>query len=349
MNAALHSTRELKPAQFRPRIGLAMQDANLRDALFSKRLRARLESIGDCDFSQVIQDFSAVPDSVLAELDVLLTGWFSPRIDAAALARMPRLRLIAHAGGSLKGHVMPECWDKGITATTAAEANALPVAEFTLALVLLAGKSAVTASRLYCQRQAKIDREAEFPDGGNYDRAVGIVGASTIGRLVLERLQPFDFDVALYDPTISEGEARRLGARQVDLDELMAWSDIVSLHAPVLPDTAGMIGARQLAAMKDGSTLINTARGELIDQAALTRELASGRIKAYLDVTNPEPLPAGDPLYALPNVLLTPHIAGSMGTELHRLTAYALEEVERYAAGLPPKFPVGLSDLARMA
>lgn len=349
MNAALHSKGQLKPAKFRPRIGLAMQDAALRDALFSKRLRSRLEAIGDCDFSHVIQDFSTVPDNVLAELDVLITGWFSPRIDATVLDRMPRLRLIAHAGGSIKGHVLPECWDRGITATTAAEANALPVAEFTLALVLLAGKSAITASRLYCQRQIKIDREAEFPDCGNYERAVGIVGASTIGRLVLERLQPFDFEIALYDPTISTSEARQLGARPVDLDELMACSDIVSLHAPVLPETVHMIGTKQLAAMRDGSTLINTARGELVDQTALTKELEAGRITAYLDVTSPEPLPAGDRLFTLPNVLLTPHIAGSMGTELHRMTAYALEEVERYAAGLPPKFPVGLSDLARMA
>ncbi|BCW48166.1 hydroxyacid dehydrogenase [Arthrobacter sp. StoSoilB13] len=350
MSAALHSNAQQKgQALFRPRIGLAMQDAELRDALFSKRLQSRLETIGDCDFSNVIQDFSAVPDSVLDGIDVLLTGWFSPRIDADVLARMPRLHLISHAGGSVKGHVLPECWERGITVTTAAEANAIPVAEFTLGMILLAGKSAVTASRLYTQRQTKIDREAEFPSCGNYERAVGIVGASTIGRLVLERLQPFDFDVFLYDPTITDAEARRLGARPVSLNELMESSDIVSLHAPVLPETIGMIGAKQLAAMKDGSTLLNTARGELVDQAALTRELQAGRINAYLDVTHPEPLPAGDPLFALPNVWLTPHIAGSMGTELHRLTAYALDEVERYAAGLSPKFPVGLSDLARMA
>jgi phosphoglycerate dehydrogenase-like enzyme len=110
-----------------------------------------------------------------------------------------------------------------------------------------------------------------------------------------------------------------------------------------------MIGAAQLAAMKDGATLINTARGDLVDHTALIRELFTGRLNAYLDVTTPEPLPAGHPLFTLPNVLLTPHIAGSMGTELHRLAAYALDEVERYAAGAPPRFPVRLSDLVRMA
>jgi phosphoglycerate dehydrogenase-like enzyme len=223
------------------------------------------------------------------------------------------------------------------------------VAEFTLGLILLAGKSAITASHLYRQRQTKIDREQEFPDTGNYERAIGIVGASTIGRLVLERLRPFDFDVTVYDPTISDAEALRLGARRVSLDELMSCSDIVSLHAPVLPETLHMIGPARLAAMKDGSTLINTARGELVDQKALVAELEAGRLNAFLDVTSPEPLPAGHPLFTLPNVLLTPHIAGSMGTELHRLAAYAVDEIERYAAAAPQRFPVSLNDLVRMA
>lgn len=349
MNAALHSTAVPKTPRFRPKVALAMQDSDLRDALFSKRLRSRLESICDCDFSSVIQDFETTPDEALEDVDVLLTGWFSPRIDTTVLARMPRLRLIAHAGGSVKGHVMPECWERGVTVTTAAEANALPVAEFTLGLILLAGKSTIAANHLYTQRQTKIDRELEFPDTGNYERAIGIVGASTIGRLVLERLRPFDFDVTVYDPTISDAEALRLGARRVSLDELMSCSDIVSLHAPVLPETVNMIGPAQLAALKDGSTLINTARGELVDHNALIGELESGRLNAFLDVTSPEPLPAGHPLYTLPNVLLTPHIAGSMGTELHRLAAYAIDEIERYAAAAPQRFPVGLSDLMRMA
>jgi phosphoglycerate dehydrogenase-like enzyme len=349
LNAALHSTAVPKTPRFRPKVALAMQDADLRDALFSKRLRSRLESICDCDFSLVIQDFNATPDEAISDVDVLLTGWFSPAVDATVLARMPRLRLIAHAGGSVKGHVLPECWKRGITVTTAAEANALPVAEYTLGLILLAGKATIAASHLYTQRQTKIDRELEFPDTGNYERAIGIIGASTIGRLVLERLRPFDFDVTVYDPTISDAEALRLGARRVSLDELMSCSDIVSLHAPALPETFNMIGPAQLAAMKDGSTLINTARGELVDHNALIGELESGRLNAFLDVTSPEPLPAGHPLYTLPNVLLTPHIAGSMGTELHRLAAYAIDEIERYAAAAPQRFPVGLADLARMA
>ncbi|MET1006197.1 MAG: NAD(P)-dependent oxidoreductase, partial [Propionibacteriaceae bacterium] len=137
--------------------------------------------------------------------------------------------------------------------------------------------------------------------------------------------------------------------RLVELDELMAVSDVVSLHAPVLPSTLGMIGAAQLARMKDGATFVNTARGRLVDHSALRAELTNGRISAVLDVTDPEPLPADDPMFSLPNVQLTPHIAGSMGTELYRMTALALDEIEHFAAEQPPRYPVTRADLDRMA
>ncbi len=248
----------------------------------------------------------------------------------------------------MKGHVDPACWDAGIRVTTAAAANAVPVAEFALAQILLAGKDTLSASHLYTSREGKVDR-TEHREVGNYERTIGIISASTIGRLVIERLRTFDFEIVLYDPTVSSEEAARLGARSVGLAELMATSDVVSLHAPVLPQTVGMVDAPQLALMRDGSTFINTARGKLVDHAALRHELVSGRINAVLDVTDPEPLEPGDPLFHLPNVLLTPHIAGSMGTELHRMTAYALDEIERFGQDVPLRYQVRKVDLARMA
>jgi phosphoglycerate dehydrogenase-like enzyme len=129
----------------------------------------------------------------------------------------------------------------------------------------------------------------------------------------------------------------------------MAQSRIVSLHAPLLPDTIGMIGRAQLAAMPDGAVFINTARGALVDHDALRDEVLQERISAVLDVTDPEPLLTPDPLYGLPNVTLTPHIAGSMGNELARLGAAAVTEIERFAAGQPQLFPVRADDLGRLA
>jgi phosphoglycerate dehydrogenase-like enzyme len=155
--------------------------------------------------------------------------------------------------------------------------------------------------------------------------------------------------VLLADPTVSDQEALLLGVQLVGLDDLMAGSSVVSLHAPVLPSTIGMIPARQLAAMKDGSTFINTARGALVDHDALRREAATGRISLVLDVTSPELLPSGDPLYSMPNVILTPHIAGSMGNELTLLGDLAVSEIERFAAGQPNKDVVTRHALDLMA
>jgi phosphoglycerate dehydrogenase-like enzyme len=329
----------------RPRVALAMRDEALRDALFSGRLRDRLDAVADCDFAAVVTDFARSPVD-LPPVEVLLTGWGCPRIDATALDQMPALRLVAHAAGTVKGHVDPVCWERRIVVTTAATANAVPVAEFTVAQIVLANKGVAAAASAYRRDRA---RPLPSPLVGNYERTVGIIGASTIGRLVLERLKSYDLDVVVSDPTIGPAEAVRLGARLVALDELMAVSDVVSLHAPVLPSTIGMIGAAQLARMRDGATFVNTARGVLVDHDALRAELVSGRISAVLDVTDPEPLAPEDVLFELPNVQLTPHVAGSLGTELRRMTALAIEEVERFAAGRPPGHPVSREDLERMA
>jgi phosphoglycerate dehydrogenase-like enzyme len=329
----------------RPRVALAMRDEALRDALFNGRLRDRLNAVADCDFAAVVTDFSRSPVD-LGSVEVLLTGWGCPRIDAAALDRLPALRLVAHAAGTVKGHVDPVCWERRIMVTTAATANAVPVAEFTVAQIILANKAVAAAAHAYRRDRA---RPAPGLLVGNYERTVGVIGASTTGRLVIQRLGSYDLDVVVSDPTISPSDAAQLGARLVPLDELMTISDVVSLHAPVLPSTVGMIGSAQLARMRDGATFINTARGVLVDHHALRAELVSGRISAVLDVTDPEPLEPDDVLFELPNVQLTPHVAGSLGTELRRMTALAVEEIERFAHGRPPRHAVHREDLERMA
>ena len=174
-------------------------------------------------------------------------------------------------------------------------------------------------------------------------------GLRVVGFRVIELLRPFDLRVLLYDPFVTAAEAARLGVEPVGLDELCARADVVSVHAPQLPETHHMISARELSLMRTGSTLINTARGSLIDEAALLREVVPGRLHAVLDVTDPELPPADSPLYELPNVLLTPHVAGSLGNELHRMTDHSLDELERYARGRPFADPVHPAALNRSA
>jgi phosphoglycerate dehydrogenase-like enzyme len=246
-----------------------------------------------------------------------------------------------HTAGSVKGHVTEACWQRGLQVTSAAAANAVPVAEYTLAAVLFANKRVLPARDGYRRiRDGGADWQTRLADAGNYRRRVGILGASRVGRQVIGLLRPFDLEVLVSDPFLDPDEAAALGARPVPLPELFRDSDVVSVHAPSLHSTDGLVSRALLAAMPDGATLVNTARGSLIDQQALEQELVAGRLNAVLDVTSPEPLPAASPLYDLPNVLLTPHIAGSMGNELRRMADFALDELERWTKGIPFLDPI---------
>ncbi|MDI3405322.1 hydroxyacid dehydrogenase [Streptomyces cavernicola] len=324
-----------------------------RDAVFGAAALRRLTEVARVEPALLVTDFTSqhtLLERELAEAEMLLTGWGCPPLDRAALRRLPRLKAVVHAAGSVKGHVTEECWRRGIAVTTAAAANALPVAEYTLAAILFANKRVLAGAHAYRAARGRVNLIERFPDVGNYRRTVGLVGASRIGRRVIELLAPFDVRVLLHDPYVGAGEAAALGVELVDdLDALALRSDIVSLHAPQLPSTRHLFDAKRLALMPDGATLINTARGSLVDTAALTAELRTGRLHAVLDHTEPEVLPADSPLFDLPNVLLTPHLAGSIGGELHRLADSAIDELARYARGLPFLHAVDPQTLSRSA
>lgn len=320
-------------------------------AVFDERHRARLAACADLLHDGRPLRSAADAAVVLPSADVVVTGWGAVPLDDELLAVAPDVQLVAHAAGSVKGLVGPAGWDRGITVTSAADENARPVAEYTLAAVLLAGKRAFTARDAY-RASGKWPSVAEgLPVPGNRGKVLGVIGASRVGRAVLElvRRGGFELEAWVADPYLDEAGAAELGARLVDLDELVAGADVVSLHAPLLPETTGLIDARRLALLKDGAVFVNTARGAIVDGDALVAELATGRISAVIDTTDPEPLPAGHPLLGLDHAFVTPHLAGSTGTELGRLADAAIGEVERFAAGLPPRSPVTATDLPRIA
>ncbi|MGE9363044.1 hydroxyacid dehydrogenase [Isoptericola nanjingensis] len=326
----------------RLRAAFAVRHPDLVPELFDDAAVARLRSVADVAEGVLTPDALArggdpgqgPAGGALADVDVLLTGWGAPRLDDALLRRAPRLRAVVHAAGSVKPLVTPALWARGVRVSSAAAANARPVAEYTLATVLLAGKRVLEAADAFASHR-RFDGWS-LPDPlGNHGLTVGVVGASRIGRQVMRLLAPFDVDVLLHDPWVDADAARALGATAVSLDDLARASDVVTVHAPDLPETYRMIGAPQLALMPDAATLVNTARGRLVDTAALTREVLSGRLRAVLDVTDPEPLPADHPLWDAAGALLTPHVAGSLGNELRRLGDLAVGEVERLAAGAP--------------
>jgi phosphoglycerate dehydrogenase-like enzyme len=275
-----------------------------------------------CEEFEVYENESAEqmkPDEVLkhvATSDAILTGWGSPSFTTEILEAAPNLRIIAHTAGSVKQFFTPELVrdvliPRGITVFSGNDGLAINVAEATIGLMIAASRrwpEHIDAFHEFKKRtsHADIPRNGQFLTGAT----VGLVSASKVARHVIRLLQPFGCEILVYDPFIPAEVARGLGVELVELDELFERSDIVSLHAPALDTTDKMIGKRQVALMKDGAVLVNTARGRILDHDALLQELKTGRIVAALDVTTPEPLPPDSEYWQLSNVVLTPHLAG---------------------------------------
>lgn len=291
---------------------------------------ALLDEVGDVlDPEPIGRWDDARADDLLRHADVIVGHWGCPRIDTSVVDRAPSLGLIAYAAGTVRDTITPDVLDR-VRVTSGARANAEPVAEYTLAMILLANKDVLWLRDLVRDPAIAGLRTNSTITVGNWDKTVGIVGASLIGRRVIELLRPFPaLRPLIHDPYVSGEEADALGAEKVELIDLCERSDVVSIHAPDLPTTRHMIGEAELSAMRTGATLINTARGALVDHDALARH--AGRLAVVLDVTDPEPLPDDHPLLAMPTVTITPHVAGSQGTELRRMTRDVADEIRRWS------------------
>ncbi|EPH43347.1 hydroxyacid dehydrogenase [Streptomyces aurantiacus] len=333
-------------ARRKPVVALAM-GADVVDRVIAPDLRQRLARSVELVPGPLTGELTgADARAVLGGVEVLVTGWDCPRLTAGVLAHAPRLRAVVHAAGSVKPVVTNALWDRGVLVSSAADANAGPVVAYTLAALTLAAKGALSAAAHYAERWPPFTERT-----GADARTIGVIGASRIGRRVIAALNASDAGhrVLLTDPYVTPAEAAALGADLVDLPDLCRDSGIVTVHAPQLPETRGLLSEEMLKLIPDGGVVVNTARGSLIDTEALARECAAGRLDAFLDVTDPEPLPPGHVLLTLPNVLVTPHIAGAQGSEVRRLGEYAVAEVERYARGEALLGALRREELGRLA
>jgi len=270
--------------------------------------------------------------ALLPDADAVITSWGVATLDADVMNAAPNLKAMAHMGSSVKRFVSDAFWERGMHLTSAGITLARDVAETTLGLMIVGQK------RIWPLGQHV--REGGWRDSPAWDKwfsrelfrkEVGIIGASNVGRYVIELLKPFDAKVLLYDPFVSEEEAAKLGVEKLELDELLRRSDVVSLHAPANEHTYQMLNAEGLVSMKDEALIVNTGRGTLIDEPALIKELQKGRFFAFLDVTDPEPPAADSPLRTLDNVVVTPHIAGCI-ENCNRMGELAVEELRRFFA-----------------
>jgi phosphoglycerate dehydrogenase-like enzyme len=306
---------------------------------------ARLQRLTRLEGSHTRDSFLASPR--LGEIEVLVTGWGSPQLDAYLLARMPALQLVLYAAGSIRHMTTDAFWDRDIPVVSAAEANNEPVAEFVIATTVLALKGQHLSEGYLRSNGAFLPSHAGL---GIYDRRIGLVGFGSIARKVARGLRRFGHEILVWDPFLDDDTAAEHGVvRVAELTEVFERSSVVSLHAPWLPGVnEGMIGRRELAAMAPSATLINTARGALVYEEALVEVFRERPdLYAILDVTWPEPPPTGSALYELANVRLTGHIAGSIGLEQQRLGRLVIDELERWLAGEPLEHRV-TQEMARL-
>ncbi len=281
---------------------------------------------------QTVQSIREHPD-VLHEAQIILSGWGAPEMNAEFLHHASQLKAVFYGAGSIRGIVTDAFWDRGILITSAYGANAVPVAHYALAQILLSLKNGWRFA-LNLKHTHRYPEREEMQVAGTYGSTVGVISLGMVGRLVCELLKPFDLHVLAYDPFATAERAQQLGVERCTLDDVFRRADVVSLHTPWLKETVGLITGAHFTSMKPGATFINTARGAVVREQEMIDVLRQRPdLFALLDVTYPEPPAPDSPLFTLPNVLVTPHIAGSVGVECQRQGHYMVEELNRYLHG----------------
>ena len=323
---------------------------NNLERVFSPEVRGRLRQVVNLREEPILPEALEENRAVLREARFAFSTWGMPSLTKEQIGEyLPKLETVFYGAGSVQMFARPFL-EQGIGVHSAWGANAVPVAEYTLAQILLANKGFFQSVRRFKEEdRGRAARYAgTFP--GNYRVKVGILGAGMIGSLVCKLLGDYHVDILLYDPFASDEKVAGLGAVRASLEEVFEQCQTISNHIANNPQTQGMLDYRLFSRMKPNAVFLNTGRGAQVVEADLVRALKEGPGRtAVLDVTEPEPPVYGHEFYALPNVLLTPHIAGSSGNEVERMGDFMAEECRRKLAGLACSYEVSLSMLETMA
>lgn len=290
--------------------------------------------------------------AALQVVEVIFSTWDMVPFSASQLAEyFPSLKVVFYAAGSVQYFARPFI-ERGVRICSAWQTMARPVAEFTVAMITLANKAALPAMRFYqTKSMVESNKLTRLIYPGTYQTAVGILGAGAIGSLVIKLLQAYPVELKIFDPFIPPDKMRSLGLeRTYSLEEVFSSCQTISNHIANNPQTVGMLNYDLFARMKKHAAFINTGRGAQVVEADLIRALREEPMRhAYLDVTWPEPVAADCELKMMPNVFITPHIAGYAAQEVNELADSMIAEFDRYAQGLPLTCEVTMSMLDHMA
>ena len=303
---------------------LLVCDGRVRDNYVAQADLDRLQTFADWDWLRLEGGVAFGPNddpaaiaqvrARVGEVDALVVCHGAPRISAAIMAHAPRLRLI----GELEGDRFAEridlaaAWERGIRTVDTTNGSSYPVAEWALALIIIALRNAGEQFRRMIEPIAHQRPTTDFGylHGELWGKTVGLIGCGHIGRRLIAFLKPFQCPILVHDPYLGRELADALGFLSAPLERVMADADAVVCLAPLTPTTRRMLGRRELDLLRPGSVFVNVSRGAIVDPDALIERLRRGDIVAGLDVFDPEPIPADSPIKTLPNVFLSPHIAG---------------------------------------
>jgi len=343
----LPATLTQKPLN-RPKAILFGDAPELLKQIWTPSCLQRLSAIFDIHDDVISTCELANHRELLTEVEVILSSWSMPAITEEDLDLLPKLKVLFYAAGSVK-HFASSLFARNITVVSAWAANAIPVAEFTLSQIFFALKSGWQHHR-YLRTHQGPEGWTQLPITGAYGATVGIISLGMIGRRVCELLRPFDLKIIASDPYANQSLAQELNVELTNLPRIFTNADVVSLHAPLLPETVGMITGEHLASMRPNATFINTARGQVVREDELVEVMrARPDLTSVLDVACDEPPLKSSGLYDLPNIVLTPHIAGSKGNEVRRMADLMVEECLAWHEGRDLRYAVGVDDLDRIA
>lgn len=315
------------------------------DTFLTHDVRAELAALGNVDVNlgDSYQSALSLPASA-KKADCVISCWGTPRYEGEYLAAFADMKLAVYLAGSVAGVVSDEFFASGRRIISANRVFARSVAEGCAAYMLCALR------RLphYCAVVREGGwRSEDFSNAGLLGRSVGLVGFGTVARYLAPILRLLGAEVFAYDKFVSPADISTAGVTPCSFDEVFE-KQVVSVHLARTPETVGMIGERQLARIPDGGLFVNTARGAVVDTAALVRELESGRLSAALDVFDPEPLDASSPLRTLANVLAVPHMAGPT-IDARRVCGLALaRDIGRFMRAAALENEISQLEAARM-
>jgi D-3-phosphoglycerate dehydrogenase len=314
---------------------VVLSDMIHADAVQLLRTSARVDILEDHD--------AAAQAGLVREMDAIIVRRPTFMVTRELMAAAPRLRVIGRHGAGVDNVDVDAATGAGIMVTYTPGANTASVAQLTIGLLLAVTRNIIPAHLSMAEGAWKRDRYRGLELSG---LTLGVIGVGRIGRAVAKIAAAMDMQVVGYDPYLTEWP---LWVTRVALDDLLRESDVVTVHTPLTPETRGLVGRAQLATMKRGAVVVNTARGGIIDEAALCEALASGQIGgAGLDAFVAEPLPPDHPLCRAPNVVLTPHVGAVTDAALRRMGMTVAEDVLRFLAGRAPLFPLNPEVMPRV-